>query len=185
MKRHFSTECLDGSYADFAAVDLLRRLYRFYKMTDVEYDLFADYFQFYIQDEQSDGIDGDSWPEIANNARLALEANAFAVCTARNMEVPVKIVVSNSSPNLDLSLWDHVVEFSIDVPSGRLVVAGCTDYFPDAERISLDSGCYEVRVLSANLDKLSDDGLDGDDYYRVELWKGRASSLKVLKQYTA
>ena len=60
-------------------------------MTDVEYDLFADYFQFHIQDEQSDGIDGDSWTEIANNARLALEANAFAVCTARNMKVPVKI----------------------------------------------------------------------------------------------
>ena len=69
------------------------------------------------------------------------------------------------------------------MPSGRLVVAGCTDYFPDAERLSLDSGCYEARVLSANLDKLSDDGLVGDDHYRVELWKGNATPLKVLKQH--
>ena len=151
-------------------------------MTNVKLDLFADYFQFYIQDEQSDGIDGDSWTDIACNARLALEANAFAVSTARNMEVPVKIVVSNTAPDLDLSLWDHVVEFSIGVPSGRLVVAGCTDYFPDAERLSLDSGCYEARVLSANLDKLSDDGLVGDDHYRVELWKGNATPLKVRKR---
>jgi len=154
-------------------------------MTSVDFDLFADYFQFYIQDEQSDGIDGDSWTEIASNARLAIKANAFAVSTARNMEVPVKIVVSSTSPDLDLSLWDHVVEFSIGVPSGQLVIAGCTDYFPDAERLSLDSGCYEVRVLSANLDKLSDDGLDGDDHYRVELWKGHARPLKVLKQHPA
>ncbi|WP_100368794.1 hypothetical protein [Yoonia maricola] len=152
-------------------------------MTDVQLQLFADYFQFYIQDEQSDGIDGDAWTDIASNARLALEANAFAVSTARNMEVPVKIVISDISPDVDLSLWDHVVEFSICVPSGRLVVAGCTDYFPDALRLTLESGCYEARVLYANLDKVSDDGLDGDDHYRVELWKGHAIPLKVLKQH--
>lgn len=153
-------------------------------MTNIKFELFADYFQFYLQDEQSDGIDGDSWTDSASNARLALEANAFAVSTARNMEVPVEIAVSDTSPDLDLSLWDHVVKFSIGVPSGRLVVAGCTDYFPDAERIFLDGGCYEVRVLYANLDKLSADGLDGDDHYRVELWKGHATPLKVLKQHS-
>lgn len=153
-------------------------------MTNIKFELFADYFQFYLQDEQSDGIDGDAWTDSASNARLALDANAFAVSTARNMDVPVEIAISDTSPDLDLSLWDHVVEFSIDVPSGRLVVAGCTDYFPDAERISLDIGCYEVRVLFANLDKLSADGLDGDDHYRVELWKGHATSLKVLKRHS-
>ncbi|WP_299081918.1 hypothetical protein [uncultured Ruegeria sp.] len=152
-------------------------------MTDVQFELFADYFQFYVQDEQSDGIDGDSWTDVAINSRLALEANAFAVSTARNMEVPVRIVVSDRSPDLDLSLWNHVVEFSIGVPSGRLVFAGCTDYYPDAERLAIESGCYEVRVLYANLDKLSDDGLDGNDHYRVELWKGHSRKLKVVKQH--
>jgi len=152
-------------------------------MINAEFELFADYFQFYIQDEQSNGIDGSSWTDIASNARLAQGANAFAVSTARNMKVPVKVVVYDTTPDLDLSLWDHVVEFSISVPSGRLVVAGCTDYFPDAERLTLDSGCYDVRVLYANLDKLSDDGLDGDDHYRIELWKGHSTQLKVLKQH--
>ena len=154
-------------------------------MIEKTFELFADYFQFYLQDENSNGIDGESWTATAHEARLALEDSAFAVCTARNMDVPVTIVVSDGPPDLDLSSWDHAVEFSVNLPSGKLVVAGCTDYFPEAERISLASGSYEARVLYANLDRLSEDCLDGDDYYRVELWKGSIKSLRVLKQYLA
>jgi hypothetical protein len=59
------------------------------------------------------------------------------------------------------------------VTSGRLVVAGCTDYFPDAARIDVPPGSYRARIYSGNLNSLSDDGLDGDDHYRVALWNAR------------
>ena len=59
----------------------------------------------------------------------------------------------------------------------------CTDYFLGAERLSVEVGWYEVRVLYANLDKLSEDGLTGEDHYRIELWKGEPKAFEILKQY--
>lgn len=147
------------------------------------FTLFADYFQFYLQDETCDGIDGESWTDAAFEARLALEPHAFAVTTARNMEVPVTVAVCKDAPPVDLDAWDHVVEFSIDVPSGRLIVAGCTDFVPDAERIEIGAGGWAVRALSGRLDDLSDDGLEGRDHYRIEMWPGQARPLKVVKTY--
>jgi hypothetical protein len=151
-------------------------------MIERRFTLFADYFQFYLQDEGARGIDGASWTEAAVVARLALERDAFAVSTARNMDVPVEVVICDAEPDLDLSGWDHVVAFSVDFPSGQVIVAGCTDYRPDAERMNVPPGRYAARVLYANLDRLSPDGLDGEDFYRVELWPGAPSELRVLKR---
>ena len=63
-----------------------------------------------------------------------------------------------------------------------LVVAGCTDYFPDAERLQVEPGTYCVRVYYGALDSLTEDGLDGDDHYRVVLWQGDSVPVRVLKQ---
>jgi hypothetical protein len=48
-------------------------------------------------------------------------------------------------------------------------VAGCTDYFPDAKRIDVTPGIYDVLVAYRNLESLSEDGLDGDDSYHIFL----------------
>lgn len=150
-------------------------------MSKHELELFADYFQFYIQDEDSEGINGDSWPEAASNRMLAVEKGAIGVGTVRNVDVPVTIEILRSEPNNDIADWDHVVECSIDLPSGRLVAAGCTDYFPDAARIEMPSGNYRARVSFGSLTSLSEDGLEGDDHYRVQLWPGSAISIEVIK----
>jgi len=150
-------------------------------MSKHQFELFADYFQFYIQDEDSEGINGESWPEAASNRMLAVEKGAIGVGTVRNMHVPVTIEILRSEPNKDIADWDHVVECSIDLPSGRLVAAGCTDYFPDAARIEMPSGKYRARVSFGSLTSLSEDGLEGDDHYRVQLWPGSAISIEVIK----
>jgi hypothetical protein len=92
-----------------------------------------------------------------------------------------KIVDDN--PDDDINSWDQATECSIEVTSGRLVVAGCTDYFPDAARIDISSGSYRARIYSGNLDSLSADGLNGDDYYRVVLWNAPPGPILVLKAY--
>ena len=66
---------------------------------------------------------------------------------------------------------------------GKLAIAGCTDYLPDAARITVPAGTLRVRVLFGDLDKLSADGLEGDDRYRVEMWPGEARPLAILKQH--
>ena len=119
-------------------------------MSTYNFSLFADYFQFYIQDENSPGISGESWSREASDRCLAVEEAAIAVGTGRNMEVPVHIEFLDSAPGDDSESWDRINECSIVITSGRLVVAGCTDYFPDAARIDVSPGSYRARIYSGN-----------------------------------
>jgi hypothetical protein len=147
-----------------------------------EYELVADYYQFYLQDEGATGDLSNSWTQEAVDRLLAVAPGTIGVGTVRNMRVPVVVEVSDTEPDEDVTAWDQVNECSLDVLSGRIVVAGCTDYFPDAARIEVPPGSYRARLYYANLDALSEDGLDGDDYYKVVLWSAAPGNLKVLKQ---
>jgi hypothetical protein len=147
-----------------------------------QYNLFADYFQFYLQDEAADENLGDSWTDEAVERFLAIAPCVVGVGTVRNMDVPVALEVLEEEPTPDFEQWDHVTECSLQVPTGRIVVAGCTDYFPDAARVEVSPGTYLVRVSYGSLDTLSEDGLDGDDHYRVQLWPGEEISPRILKR---
>jgi hypothetical protein len=154
-------------------------------MRRIEYELFADYFQFYLQDESAEGNLGESWNEEAVARLLAIAPGTVGVGTVRNMNVPVTVEILDAEPACDLDPWDHVTECSLDVPTGRIVIAGCTDYFPDAARIEVPAGTYRVRVSYGSLNTLSEDGLDGEDRYLVHLWQGSPTEPRVLKQRAA
>ena len=147
-----------------------------------EYSLFADSFQFYLQDESAEGDLSNSWTQEAVDRLLAVAPGTIGVGTVRNMNVPVVVEISDIEPDTDLSAWDHVNECTVEVPSGRVVIAGCTDYFPDAARIELAPGAYRARIYYGGLSSLSEDGLDGDDHYKVVLWTAASRPLQVLKQ---
>jgi hypothetical protein len=149
-------------------------------MTIHHFNLFADYFQFYVQDEEALGLDILSREDI--DRMFAVAPGYVWVGTARNMHVPVTIEILEAEPALDLESWHHVTECSIDIPSGKLVVAGCTDYFPDAARIGVAPGTYRARVSGGGFDTV--DGLEGAESYRVQLWPGTATEPTVLKQFS-
>lgn len=137
-----------------------------------KYEIFADFHQFYIQDEAANVDLSKAWTDAATKDMIAVVDGAIGIGTARNMEVPVTVEVHKDEPALDISAWDQVHECSLAVPSGKLVIAGCTDYFPNAERTQVKPGTYRVRVLYGGLKSLSPDGLDGEDHYVVQLWAG-------------
>lgn len=145
------------------------------------YELFADYFQFYLQDEKADGDLSDSWTQEAVDRLLAVAPGTIGVGTVRNMDVPVTVELCDAEPESDLEAWDQVTECAIDVPTGRIVIAGCTDYFPDAARIALPPGIYRARVSCGGLDTITPDGLDGEDCYRVQLWPAPPIEPTVIK----
>jgi hypothetical protein len=151
-------------------------------MSSNHFTLFADYFQFYLQDESADGNLSESWNEEAVTRLLAVAPGTVGVGTVRNMDVPVSIEVLDSAPPLELEQSDHVVECTILVQGSRIVVAGCTDYFPDAARIEVAPGTYRVRVGYEGLASISEDGLSGNDSYKLQLWQAAAIEPRVLKQ---
>ena len=147
-----------------------------------EYKIFADYFQFYFQDEAADGDLGDSWDDEAVHRLLATADGAVGVGTVRDMDVPVVVETLDFEPPLDVDNWDHVTECSLEVRSGRIVIAGCSDYFPEAARFEVRPGTYRARISYGSLGTLSEDGLDGDDRYLVQLWLGTQTDVLVRKQ---
>jgi hypothetical protein len=151
-------------------------------MQQHKFELFADYFQFYLQDEKAKGDLSESWTEEATKRLLAIAPETIGVGTVRNMTVPVCVEIQETEPTEDFNKWDHVVECSLNIPTGKIVVAGCTDYFPDAARIIVQAGCYRARIFYGGLDTLSENGLEGDDLYKIVLWPAPVSDVKILKQ---
>jgi hypothetical protein len=149
---------------------------------DYKFNLFADYFQIYIQDEKSDWDLSQSWTEQSVRDLIAVAPGTVGIGTVRNMTVPVVVEIHDSKPKEDESNWQHITECAITIPSGSLVIAGCSDYFPDAPRIKVKPDTYRVRVYYNGLDSISDDGLDGNDFYKITLWRGKPIEPKVIKR---
>jgi hypothetical protein len=112
------------------------------------FNLFADHFQFYLQDEAIGGDLSNSWTDEAVSRLLAVAPGTVGVRTVRNLEVPVTVEVLASEPPLNMMAYDHIVEGSLSAHGRNLVLAGCTDYFPEAARIHIEPGDYRVGLAS-------------------------------------
>ena len=152
-------------------------------MKQYELELYADYFQLYLQDEQAEGDLSDSWTNEACTRMLALAPGTVGIGTLRNVDVNVLLEIHESEPPLNQNDWDHIAECGLSVPSGKIVIAGCTDYFPDAARIPTEPGHYRVRLCSGRFETITTEWEPADDLYRVQLWPDSREEMKVIKQY--
>jgi hypothetical protein len=142
--------------------------------------LFADYFQFYLQDEPASGDLSDAWSQEAVDRLLAIAPGVVGVGTVSNGDVPVTVEVLGACPPDDSAAFDQVNECTLVVTQGPLVVAGCTDYFPDATRIPAQPGTYRVRVSYRITDAPS-----AQELYRLQLWPSPAIEPTVVKSRAA
>lgn len=144
--------------------------------------MFADYFQIWIVCEQARDMEQSflfSDQHLAD--RVWTDPGMIIMFTERNMMVPVVIEVYDSKPGNDFAEWDHVTEASLDVPSGTVDVEGCGAHNPMQFRV--ESGLYRVRMYQAGLGTLSEDGLEGDDHYKIALWPDPLIAPTVLKRW--
>ncbi|MQB45341.1 hypothetical protein [Rhizobium sp. ICMP 5592] len=147
-------------------------------------NLFADYFQIYLRDETHPDLPDDYTDEVIAR-RLAAGPYAIILHTARNMTVLVCVEWHDQCPALDLDAYQHVAEAGFHCPSGQLMLAGLTDYGPTAPRLAVKAGALGMRVNMSGLDTLSEDGLDGDDHYLVQLWHAaELQDLRLLKSWS-
>ena len=141
-------------------------------------------YQFFIQDESASGDLSSNWSPEAIARKLAQAPNSgiIGIGTARNTSVPVVVEILASQPdNINLAEWDQVNECSLYTATGRLVVAGVSDFFPEAPRLTVSPGWYRVRICYGGLNALSNDGLDGNDRYIVTVWPSPNAEIRIVK----
>lgn len=148
--------------------------------------LFADYYQIHLFDEGSTSDLGQAWTGQAAADRMAVARDAVAVGTVVNVFVEVTVELSEQPPVDQGPDFDHVVEGSVEVRSGRLVVMGCTDYEPDAVRFAVPTGLLRIRVTKSNLDAAarlgvrSDEDPDTTERIRIQVWPSEPPEPTVV-----
>ena len=148
----------------------------------LDFEIYADYHQFSLEDEASPHETGDLWTKETHARMLAVSEKLVAVGTARYETVPVSIEFHDSEPVLELENYSRVNECSLEVSSNKLVLSGCTEWLPDAARIDVSPAIYRVRVLYGNLESVVDDW-EGDDFYVLQLWQdGAMREIVELKK---
>jgi hypothetical protein len=154
-----------------------------------ELKLFADYYQIHLFDEASVADLAEAWTKEAMANQLAVARDAVGIGTAVNVFVRVAVEVLDRAPVDDSAYFDHVVEGSIEVRSGRLVVMGCTDFEPDAARFTVPHGWLRIRVAKSNLEAATRLGIYSDkdrattEHVRVQLWPAASAPPVVLKRW--
>ncbi len=154
-------------------------------MSKHQLEIFADYFQIWLEDKET--LRGRKFePKFIDqhlSDRVWVCPQMIVMFTARNATVPVVLEIGNTTPDdQDLTNWDHVVEASIEVVSSALTIAGLNDTIELIHHGYLNT-TYRVRMYHANLDKLSEDGLDGDDHYQIVIWPDAYKDVVVLKRW--
>lgn len=151
-------------------------------MESYSLEIFADYNQILMHDEMDDGDLSESWNDEAYNQMVVVSKNSLAMSTVRAMDVPVEIIVAGDEPSYVAAEWDHIVQCSLNVSSGNLIVRGVSDYLPDAKKIAVTPGQYTAWLLYGGLDTIDDDGMEGEDRYRIVLCRSElVIELAVLK----
>ena len=146
-------------------------------------NIFADYFQFLVMDEECEEDLSTLWTEEALRRMLAVGRCVVAPGTLRNVDVAAEVHVLHDPPRIDLSRFDHAASGSLDVRSGCLVVMPCTGYLPDAPRIRLSAGTYQVLSLASGIGTIRNEWEPADDLYTVYLWRGDHREPELLKHW--
>lgn len=143
--------------------------------------IFADYHQFYVWDPVTSGRHApEDWSDhdVADRAKIA--DGVVVICPVRNMEVPVEVGIWDSEPTIVFTQWQHAIEAPLQT-TGRIEIHECTGE-PQA-CFAVEPGDYTVRALYRGLDTLSEDGLEGQDFYEIQVWRSPCAGLRVIMRW--
>jgi len=148
----------------------------------VRLDVFADYFQFYIWDPISSSRQApEDWTDddVANRAKAV--PGVVVVCPVRSMTVPVEFEIWSDEPDVIFDEWQHVVVAPLHT-KGTVEIHECTG--GSLATFAVSPGDYVVRALFKALNTLSEDGLDGNDSYRVQMWPSQVpATFQVIRRW--
>ena len=135
----------------------------------VELEVYADYYQFYVQDLASTCDTSIIWdePDSTKNG-LVVGPGLVAISTKRYGTVPVRLEWYPKKPKFQWEGIDRVSEAGIEVTTqlgaGILISASPLPVFD-----AITPGLYGVRSMAWGLDNVTSDS-EGGDHYIVQLW---------------
>lgn len=147
------------------------------------FTIFADYFQFILQDENSKDDFGTLWNDDAVAQMVAVGETTLSLGTLRNVDVAVEVHVVSGPPEIKLEEFDHAVEGSFASPTGKITVMGCTDFFPDASRLDVEPGSYRFIYLVSGARTIQTEWEPADDLYSLYIWPAERRALHLLKAW--
>jgi hypothetical protein len=130
--------------------------------TDLEFAY--DHGHLYVVDAES------HWSEAEVDMRMPRSANFF---------VPLRVEGWGGRPPLDLDAWDHVTEFSLTVPSGKLALASAGI---DEVTVGIAPGAYRARWSGRNLSAAATwerPDENAPDAYRLQIWPGPSEAPRA------
>ena len=125
----------------------------------------ADFHQFYLWDRGMTSTSSEEYTDEDVLRRIKTGPNVVVIQPACRPEE-----------------WDHVVEASLDLPTGQLEVHECTG--GAVADFQVRPGWYRVRAMQGGLTLIDGNGLDGEDYYKVVLWPAAPGDIVVIKQWS-
>lgn len=143
-----------------------------------------DYNQFYVYDGQDGGASGE-FPLHASDMVTGVwtGSDRLAIYAPRQHGLATVIVaVSSDVPSLDLSKWDNVVDTSLRVPSGTLVVDSWDRAEGKSVRIEVTPAVYRVRVMGSGFDEV--EATEEGDTYALQLWRESFAPPRSLKVWS-
>lgn len=152
--------------------------------------IFADNFQFQLQDQ----IEDCDYPEYWNDAlltQLFVSGNRIVgIGTVRDLDINVTLEIyaepmdeKEIDEEPDLSNCDHAAQTNIELPSGKLLITGCTTDYEETIKIDLPARNYRLRIFWEQLDTIDELGFEGEDHYLIQLWPDTHFEELVLKEW--
>jgi hypothetical protein len=152
--------------------------------------VFADNFQFHLQDQLEDCDYAENWNDSLLTRLFAYGDKVVGIGTMRDLDCEVTLEIYDKPmesqlmhQDPDMEDADHVVQCNIEIPSGKLMITGCITDPEDTIKIDVTPGHYGVRVFWSNLEKTDELGFEGDDHYLVQLWPDTYFDDVILKYW--
>ena len=146
--------------------------------------IFTQYGQFYIADKDASVDTGSQefWNSQAFDDRLAIGDGILGVSLENDdalANIEVELLHSKREEK-DLSKFDHIVEGSLLIKSGKLQILDCPNFQVELE-LNVEPDWYKVKVSFTNLAKAYQE--NPEDKYFIKIWRESYSPSMVIKRW--
>lgn len=160
------------------------------KKTVHQIELFADNFQIQIQEQVDDCDYPEDWNDSLLTQLYVAGVNILAIGTVRDLDVDLTVEIYQEAmdekerlTDPDMEEYDHVVQCNINIPSGKLLITGCSTDYEETTKLNLKPGQYGARIFWSGLDSTDDMGFEGDDRYLIKLYPETYFEERILKAW--